>query len=221
MKVYIGPYRNRWISNIHDRYMKRKYGYNDWPETQTGFEDFLEKFEDALQWLYNHSINLILDKRESQKIRVRIDRYDTWSMDHTLAPIILPMLRQLKETNHGAPFVDMEDVPKELRATKAQIDKAEKNGEVDDKHFERWQWVMDEMIWAFEQKTYDWEEQYTTGEYDIRFETVEDGEHKGYSQMVHGPNHTAVTDWDGRKAHQERMHNGFKLFGKYYENLWD
>ena len=29
------------------------------------------------------------------------------------------------------------------------------------------------------------------------------------------------TDDKGRNAHQERMTNGFKLFGKYFESLWD
>ena len=28
-------------------------------------------------------------------------------------------------------------------------------------------------------------------------------------------------DDEGRKKHQERMSNGFRLFGKYYEALWD
>jgi len=28
-------------------------------------------------------------------------------------------------------------------------------------------------------------------------------------------------DTDGANAHQARMSNGFRLFGKYYENLWD
>ena len=38
-----------------------------------------------------------------------IDYWDTWSMDHSLAPIILPMLKQLKARQHGAPLVDDED----------------------------------------------------------------------------------------------------------------
>ena len=193
MKIYIGPYVDRWVSYVHDHYMRDKYGYNDWPETQTRFENFLEKTEDVLQWIYNHTINLYLDRKE-RKVKVRIDRYDTWSMDDTLAPIILPMLVQLKDTKHGAPFVDMEDVPKELRATKAQIAKTDKNGEVDDNHFKRWDWVLDEMIWAFEQKCRDdWMEDY------------------GYNKW----------DSEGVKAHQERMTNGFRLFGKYFESLWD
>jgi len=50
-------------------------------------------------------------------IDVHIDEFDTWSMDDTLSHIILPMLKQLKETKHGAPNVDKEDVPSELRPT--------------------------------------------------------------------------------------------------------
>ena len=216
MKIKIGPYRNRWVSYVHDRYMDRKYGHWQWEDNNTKFEHFLEKVEDTLQWIYNHSINLILDRRSDQKMKIRIDRYDTWSMDHTLAPIILPMLRQLNASKHGAPWVDDEDVPEELRSTSAPPKKDEYD--IDDNHFKRWDWVMEEMIWAFEQKTIDWEDQYTTGEYDWKFEKDEE---TGYSKMVEGPNHTAVTDWEGRKAHQKRMSNGFRLFGKYYENLWD
>ena len=36
-------------------------------------------------------------------VDVRIDKQDTWSMDYTLAHVILPMLIQLKETKHGSP----------------------------------------------------------------------------------------------------------------------
>jgi len=208
MKVYIGPYVDRWVSYVHDRYMERKYGYTDWPETQTRFENFLEKTEDVLQWIYNHSINLYLDRKE-RNIKIRIDRYDTWSMDGTLAHIVVPMLRQLKETKHGAPAVEFKDVPEELMPPDAEATKKlyMENGEIDENFFKRWEWVLDEMIWSFEQKTIDWEKQYY-GEW------VEDK-----SNLLGG--HHASTDYDGLKAHQARMSNGFRLFGKYYENLWD
>ena len=193
MKVYIGPYVDRWVSYVHDHYMRNKYGYNDWPETQTRYENFLEKLEDVLQWIYNHSINLYLDHKE-RNIKVRIDRYDTWSMDDTLALIILPMLKQLKETKHGAPAVEFKDVPEELHPPEGQASKLYTHGETDDNYFKRWDWVLDEMIWAFEQKCRDdWMEDY----------------------------HYNKWDTDGANAHQARMSNGFRLFGKYYENLWD
>ena len=208
MKVYIGSYRSQWTSQVHYDYMNKKYDHR-WEENTTRFEWLLEKIEDSLQWVYNHTINLYLDRRNTQKTKIRIDRYDTWSMDHTLAPIILPMLVQLRATKHGAPMVDMKDVPQELRATKKQLDAYSKNGDSDPKFFERWDWVLDEMIWAFEQKCRDdWQDDYY-GDY---VENQKYGSIAGSFEWI---------DHDGMKAHQERMTNGFKLFGKYYENLWD
>jgi len=208
MKVKIGGYPNRLICNIHSNHMNKKYGYIDWPDNQDYEDHVLEAIDDGIQSVYN-VFNWIWFDRRTQKVKVRIDRWDTWSMDHTLAPIILPMLVQLKETKHGAPMVDMKDVPKELRATKKQLDAYGKNGDVDPKHFERWDWIMDEMIWAFEQKNRDhWEEDY----YGPYIESEDKRELFGRFEW---------TDDEGRKKHQERMSNGFRLFGKYYENLWD
>ena len=146
------------------------------------------------------NIEKYTDDGEDQVVEVQIDPWDTWSMDHTLAPIILPMLKQLKETKHGAPTVEFKDVPEELMPPM-------ENGETDDNYFKRWDYVLDEMIWAFEQKTIDWESQYY-GEW------VED------EDKMFGGYHIN-SDNEGRKVHQERMSNGFRLFGKYYESLWD
>ena len=155
------------------------------------------------------------------KVSVHIDDFDTWSMDHTLAYIIEPMLKQLKLTKHGAPYVYPEDVPTELRPTKKELTAYTKNGDTDSKFFERWDWVMDEMIFAFESKHADWEEQFRSGEHDIHWIKLTEGKLKGHSQMVKGPNDTYEIDWEGCKAYQERISNGFRLFGKYYEGLWD
>lgn len=158
-----------------------------------------------------------IHSKKKQKIEVRIDPWDTWSMDHTLAHIVLPMLKQLKATKHGAPYVDPKDCPAELKPKK-QTKKQKDNGETDSTHFERWDWVLDEMIFAFENKLDDsWEEQFESGTSDMQWKTLEGG----MSEMIRGPNDTREYDWEGRKAYQERISNGFRLFGKYYENLWD
>ena len=193
MKIKISNYPSRLICNIHSNHMNKKYGYVNWPEEQSYEDHVLEAIDDGIQSVYD-VFNWIWFDRRTQKVKVRIDRWDTWSMDHTLAPIILPMLKQLKETKHGAPMVDMKDVPRELRATKKQLDAYGKNGDVDPKHFDRWDWILDEMIWAFEQKCRDdWMKDYDYNKWDS----------------------------EGAKAHQERMSNGFRLFGTYFENLWD
>ena len=157
---------------------------------------------------YYYWLDRLFGWNPKQKISVRIDKHDTWSMDHTLAPIILPMLVQLKETKHSAPMVDMKDVPKELRATKKQLDAYGKGGGTDPKHFERWDWILDEMIWAFDQKNKDdWEDEY-------------------YGPFIEDPNkrlsgHFEWIDHKGLDTHQERMNKAFELFGKHFENLWD
>jgi hypothetical protein len=139
-------------------------------------------------WLYDK-----FGYSPEQKVKVHIDKWDTWSMDHTLAPIILPMLIQLKETKNGAPDVDLEDVPEELRPTnKEEWQKLyNETGDTDDKFFVRWDWVMDEMIYAFDCKA-------NKDEVYMRFD-----------------------DRDEIQKEQDRISNGFRLFGKYYEALWD
>jgi hypothetical protein len=217
--------------------MHRKHGRHEWDENTNRFEHALEKLEDSLQWFYNATINRILDKRPGQKIRVRIDNYDTWSMDHTLAPIILPMLKQLKETKHGSPWVDDEDVPEELRSTNAPP--KENNWDTDDFHHLRWDWVMDEMIWAFHHKVDDdWEDQFFhedgmvaeiseiefkgIGPAQLRLFPDEDGtmEDYEYYEWVRGEQPRKY-DKEGHRRYLKRIENGVRLFGKYYQSLWD
>lgn len=170
-----------------------------------------------------------------QKVRVQIDKWDTWSMDYTLAYIIHPMLVQLKATKHGAPCVDDCDVPENIRSTTAPP--KETDYDVDGNHFKRWDYVLDEMIWAFSQKLDDsWENQFYSGESDYLHQAYDENNQKigepyklsekspkghKYSMVVPGPNHTFKLDMEGLKAHDARMKNGFRLFGKYYEGLWD
>lgn len=131
---------------------------------------------------YNYWLDRLFGWNPKQKISVRIDKHDTWSMDHTLAHIILPMLVQLKGNNHGFP---------------ANLEEQE------------WDDIMDEMIWAFEQKCRDhWADDYY-GDY---VEDQKNGSMVGSFEWI---------DHEGLKTHQERMSNGFRLFGKYYESLWD
>lgn len=197
MKVKIGSYPTTWLRcRIHDRYMNKKYGY-DWVENKTRFEDFLERVEDTIQVIYNATINHLI-KNRSRKIKVRIDPSDTWNMDHTLGLIALPMLKQLKATKQGAPYVDDEDVPDHLRFAAAEP--KENEWDTDSNHFKRWDWVIDEMIYAFEMEL--------DGNWDIRIWEKYNGKWTEES-------------WIERKVIQDRISNGFRLFGKYYQSLWD
>ena len=137
--------------------------------------------------------------RKNRAETVVIDNYDTWNMDVTLAYIIVPMLKRLKEVKQGAPFVYNEDVSDELRASDEDLHIHSKNGETDEHYFDRWDYVMDEMIFAFESKLEDWDEQFFSGGHALN----------------------GKFNKEGYEKYSDRINNGFKLFGKYYNGLWD
>jgi hypothetical protein len=127
------------------------------------------------------------------------------------------MLKQLKESKHGAPFVDDKDVPKHLRSTAASP--KENEWDTDDNHFRRWDWVLDEMIWAFEQLCdEDNDAQFHTGVSDRYFTEPDEN---GLREWKKGPNDTSKFDKKSWTKHHKRIQNGTILFGKYYQSLWD
>lgn len=147
-----------------------------------------------------------------QKISLKLDKWDTVNMDYTLALIIHPMLVQLKKTQHGAPNVDDEDVPEKLRSTKAKPKKNE--WDTDSNHFKRWEWVMDEMIWAFGELAKTEEPDFWIKEPKWNTKKNKDGNYE--SLFVSGKyNHKKA------EAYRSRQNNALRLFGKYYRGLWD
>jgi hypothetical protein len=192
MKVYLSNYRNHWLSpyTILERvFFWREIDYD---------EPMIDRLANILD-PFCQALLKFLDFVHPKVTYVKIDKWDTWSMDCTLGNIILPMLKQLKETNHGYHLVDLEDVPVELRSiTHEEYDNQLYFDWYQDKQFEdlgsaRWDWVMNEMIWTFEQLVNDTDEQFFINGYDR----------------------------EGLKRHETRMANGFRLFGKYYRGLWD
>ena len=237
MRVFLSKPRDHWISpytmldyvffwtdwskcarDRRIRSLEEESRYVERPEWTERWSDYLTPISKTIQWVWDRvhpPINL-----------VKIDYWDTWSMDHTLSPIILPMLRQLKAAKHGSPFVDDEDVPEELRSTNAPP--KENEYDTDANHHARWDWVMDEMIFAFNCKVDDsWEDAFREGDIDMLWVPVDvdgnevvKGEHR-YFQMKDGPNNTYKCDYEGMKVVENRIQNGFRLFGKYYQALWD
>ena len=234
MKVYIGPYRNWigpyqianalcfWVKDVED-----EYGMKSKPDWVHNFGTWLSGGEDGESWLLK--ICQWIERKRKRTVIVRIDRYDTWNMDGTLAYIILPMLKQLKATTHGSQLVDDEDVPEGLGLRSTEAPPKENEWDTDDNMHKRWEWVLSELIWTFEQmhNDNDWEAQYHTGVHDLVWKPIDkEGnevpkEDAKLYRMETGPNDTHVFDKDGYMAHSKRIDNGLRLFGKYYRGLWD
>jgi hypothetical protein len=233
MRVYIGPYKNYfgpyhiaeklcfWVKKE-----KNEYGIMMHPDWVHNFGEWLAGKDDHDTWLTK--VCEWIEKHRTRTIKVKIHKYDTWSMDNTLAYIILPMLKQLKATTHGAPFVDDEDVPEGIGLRSTEAEPKEDEYDVDSNHFKRWSWVLDEMIFAFECKIDgSWQEAFCSGEVDHVWIPVDregnkvDEKDAKLFRTIDGPNHTYKCDYEGMKVVETRIQNGFRLFGRYYQNLWD
>ena len=219
MKVVIGPYRSWigpyqiaealcfWVPKIKDPMdiIARKpdwvHDFGTWlANDKNGEDSWLTR---ACQWV---------ESKRHRQVYVRIDKYDSWSADHTIALIAVPLLKQLQLTKHGAPNVDDVDVPDGLGLRSYETDKLPKSEhDVDENHFKRWDWVLGEIIWALEQKTSDTA--------DTQFYTKLDPNMK--SKDFEKCMENIVIDMESLEAWQKRKTRGYKLFGKYYENLWD
>jgi hypothetical protein len=161
------------------------------------------------------------DSSKDRKIDVRIDDYDVWDMYTTLSYVILPMLKILKEKKHGAPggMEGFKQVAQNQWPQKCFDFYSAADAEVEAVGFKQWDEIMDKMIWSFEQINLDWEDQYWITHPELDFADYPEDEGKlsiPVRWLVEGE-----CDWDARMKHADKIQEGFELFGKYYQNLWD
>ena len=169
-------------------------------------------------------------KSSRRKIKVKIDNFDTWSLDHTLATIIYPALLQLKATKHGVPSEFVNDVG---GTSWEEQDSFDFYKETHDEYWEigskRWDEALDKIIWSFEQiasKNYDDKYHHGRGEYDWvetdrTFPNPVTGKIEPTYQMVDKNPDEHWYDHVGQMKHEERIQEGLDLFGKYFRALWD
>lgn len=204
MKVYIGPYKNWWGPYQIVRVL-RYVGVS---------EDTCDNIAD---WICDHIPGIVrfcewIDSFKQRTIKVRIDRYDLWNLDHTLSHIILPALIMLKDDKQGYPLTDEEDGPDHLK------------GEDDDFNEKRWDWILDEMIWTFTAiNDDDFDDQFYSGTPSGRTVCInpEAPDNEKLYEYVKNDDDTFKFDRENYDKVQARIENGLRLFGKYYRNLWN
>lgn len=216
MKVHIGPYKN-WIGPYQIADILGNFGVS---------EDTCHKVG---EWLSGENKDSILsklcqwvDQKRRRKIDIHIDEYDTWSMDSTLALIILPMLKQLRDTKHGSP-TSMPAFRQTSDSLQVCFDFYSDGDQMAcEAGHNQWCDLLNEMIWAFEQlqPEYDWEEQYwlTKPEIDLSDDVDTD---EGTLIIPLKWKVEGECDWVGREAHSARIDAGLRLFGDHFRSLWD
>ena len=152
--------------------------------------------------------------RPQRRVQVQVDDYDVWDMDDTLSKIIYPLLVKLSSNKHGIPTIDPEDVPPHLQAT----EHLEHSNQLVFDWYEhkrdlaleqaRWDWVLYELLWTFEQLNCDWDA--------LFYDHSEVDSTQDFQEQLKA----LKCDWDGLQSHQDRINRGLHLFGKYYQTLW-
>ena len=217
---WFGPYQLAEVLCFWAKKEKDEYGFDRDPDWVHDFGTFLAG-EDHDTWLtkFMQWVHEMRQKMPWNQDVIKIDYWDVWSMDHSLSPIILPMLKQLKEVKHGSGHVDDEDVPNELRSIHAL---PREEHDTDGNWHKRWDYVLDEMIWAFEQlNDENHEEKFWIERGEIDWQDMKRPFAEGEKTRELKWTKESKVDWDGLKAHNERIDNGTRLFGKYFRGLWD
>jgi len=231
MRIKIGPYKS---DIIPIRSWERRYEYWRRPDTLYLPEEEYTWYDTIVFGFFDKLFDLVLPinrwgwanaNSRKRKIQVHIHNYDVWGADHTLALIIHPVLVKLKECKQGSPNVDDEDVPDHLKSTSARP--KEQDYDIDEFHHARWEYVLDEMIWAFEQHTHndcnDDQFYHNSDQLDMTFEKIE-GSKSSKININHQKDLSKPAYWIdewGKHEHYERITNGRRLFAKYYCSLWD
>lgn len=230
MRVYLGPF-HRYIGpyQIVDGIF---FWHEEYPNKDISKRWDYRLHDSITKWLTNTWVNEFCEWVESKRnrtIKVKLHGYDSWNVDSTIAIIALPLLKQFRDNKQAFSSVDLEDLPPHLQRTTTE--------EYDDQMTfdfyripdvyaadimeEQWKWVLDEIIWAFEQLQPDcnWQEQYwiTHPKMDMK----KYPEDEGLTVIPVRWEIKGECDTKGMMDHQSRITNGLKLFGKYYQGLWD
>jgi len=176
------------------------------------------------------NIGKYVKRRNSRKIKIQIDPWDTWNLDNTLARIIYPALLQLKAEKHGVPGQFVDEVGGEDYASQDSFDfYKETHKEAWDQAALKWDEVLDKMIWSFQQLAeadYDSQYHHGTPKYDWvktdkTFPNPITGKMEATYQMVDKNPDEHWYDHVGHQLHEERIQEGLELFGKHFRSLWD
>lgn len=170
MKVHIGPYKD-WVGPYQLSNLLMKVGFS---------EDTCFKIGEYLSETWVSTLLQYLHSKKKRNIKVKIDYWDTWSLDETLCYIIHPALIAFKKENLGIPFIKNEDIPEEFhKSNEGSFPSA--TGSYNEEGFS---WILDEMIWAFDPE---WDNKFGIGMQDYTHEKCTKNEkRKANAQILLG-----------------------------------
>lgn len=125
---------------------------------------------------------MIYRRHNLQVKEIVVEDEDIMSFESTLAPLVYAMLLKLQENDVSFGAVNNSDVPVDLR-------------NMNEYDYDRWQWLLNELIWTFEQVTLE-------------------------APVYREPGTLFEGSVDLTEEYEKRIQNGYQLFGKYLATLW-
>lgn len=224
MKVKIGPYKN-WIGPyqiVDTIFFWCKETDTEEPTTcenvKEKITDFLirgfSKNLDHCTWFYK-MLEKINNKR-TRKIKIRLDPWDVWNADESIALILVPILKKFRESRIGSPQISSEDIPEYLIEEK----------ESHEHKMKQWEWVLGEMIWAFEQSIESGHEPtesfyYFEGDPVLEIQSRDEAGFPTVYKNTGTFHKSFYEDKEGLRIYNKRREKGRELFSKYFDALWD
>jgi hypothetical protein len=142
-------------------------------------------------------------KKGRRKIKVRIHKYDLWSLDDTFAHIILPAMKKYKKKIRGVPSCMFENADDE------RWEEAEK----------KWEDILDCIIWSMEETI---NEKNDPGGLEKMKRTVVKDKDGSKSVQFSWENEADREEYrKNRKEYDERLQKGYDLFGKHFSHFWN
>lgn len=152
-----------------------------------------------------------------KKCNVEVTYGSEWNADWTIATMVLPLLQKVKECKQGAPFTSDEDVPEHLRSTAcAPVEE----WETDDNWFKRWEYILDEIIFAMQEIANGNENEppFHTKEGEMVMKEI--NPETGLGDIVFEGWESTPESEEAHRSYHARVQNGCRLFGKYFTALW-
>ncbi len=150
----------------------------------------------------------------------KFDWGDIFDLDVTFAHIIAPGLVTFRNHEYAGFTVNDADLPEHLRYSEPYMVDNKYVRPLDDDdvlYKERFHWIMDEIIFAFQSKI---------GQIDTSYMSVPNPHYDPSKQDMYSDEHglhfnlPKQIDRDLDDAFDDRVRNGFLLFGKYYQAFW-
>jgi hypothetical protein len=162
-----------------------------------------------------------------RRIDIQVEPWDTYSVDHTASLIILPLLLQLKESQHGVPNEFVQRIGGDFDDNYCFDFIKDDDNDIFEQGCQKWHETVDKMIWSFQQLVMDdYDSKYHHGQMQVGWKPVEVPHpttgvvEKMYEMIDENPNEHWY-DYVGHQLHEERIQEGLELFGKHFRSLWD